>query len=335
MARQSGRSRRRRRAGALWTAGGPAWLAACEGQQSALSAGGSNAAAILDLSMVLFIGAGVIFLAVMALAGYAVFARPDRFPGARAWVIGGGILFPVVTLTALQVYEFTVARRLAAQGSADMLRVEVTGRMWWWDVRYRDGPAPLRTANEIVIPAGRPVEFVVEAADVIHSFWVPSLAGKIDMIPGHTNRLVLVGETPGVYRGQCAEYCGAQHALMAFDVIVEPPDRFEAWLAAQRQPAPEPADATLAAGRDSFLKLGCGACHTVRGTAAAGLLGPDLTHVGGRRRLAAGTMPNDTDAFAAWIAGAQHVKPENRMPSFPILDGADLRAVAAWLESLS
>lgn len=322
-------------AGRIFTTGLLVWLAACDGPQSALRAGGRAAGAILDLSLVLFVGGGAIFLAVMALAGYAVLARPERFPGTRVWVVGGGIVFPILTLTALQVHEFAIARQLSEPAGADALRVEVTGRMWWWDVRYHDEAGRLRAANEIVIPAGRPVEVTVTAADVIHSFWVPSLAGKIDMIPGHANRLVLVGETPGVYRGQCAEYCGAQHALMAFDVIVEPPDRFEAWLAKQRQPAAEPKDPALAAGRDAFLSLGCGACHTVRGTDAAGELGPDLTHVGGRRRLAAGTLPNGADALADWIAGAQHIKPENRMPSFPIADRESLRAIAAWLESLT
>jgi cytochrome c oxidase subunit 2 len=163
---------------------------------------------------------------------YAVFARPERFPGGRSWVLGGGILFPVITLTALQIHEFGVARRLSAQGGPDTLRVEVTGYMWWWDVRYPDagpeGSGGLRTANEIVIPVGRPVEFLVTTADVIHSFWIPNLAGKIDMIPGHVNRLTVTAEQPGVYRGQCAEYCGAQHALMAFDVVAEPPERFDA-----------------------------------------------------------------------------------------------------------
>lgn len=336
MGRRSGRAttmgRTAERAAGL--AGGLVWLAGCDGPQSALQAGGRDAEAILELTLVLFVGGGTIFLAVMALAGYAVFARPERFPGARFWVIGGGIVFPIVTLTALQVYEFAVARRLSAPAGPDALRIEVTGHMWWWDVRYGDGPDQLRTANEIVIPAGRPVEFTVKAADVIHAFWVPGLGGKIDMIPGHANRLVLVGEKPGVYRGQCAEYCGAQHALMAFDVIVEPPDRFEAWLANQRRPAAESADPALAAGRDAFLSLGCGACHTVRGTEAAGVTGPDLTHVGGRRQLAAGTLPNGAEALAGWIAGAQHIKPENRMPSFPIADGDRLRAAAAWLESL-
>ncbi|HYG86636.1 MAG TPA: cytochrome c oxidase subunit II [Azospirillum sp.] len=307
------------------------WLAACEGPQSALRPGGRTAEDIFGLSLVLFIGAGLIFAGVMALALYAVLARPERFPGARAWVVGGGVVFPVVALTALQVHEFAVARRLSAAGGPETLRVEVTGFMWWWEVRY---PGGIRTANQIVIPAGRPVEFVVATADVIHSFWIPGLGGKIDMIPGHENRLTILADTLGVYRGQCAEYCGAQHALMAFDVAVEAPERFDAWLAAQGRPAAEPADAFLAAGRDAFLMLGCGACHAVRGTPAAGTIGPDLTHVGSRPTLAAGTLPNSVGTLAGWIAGAQHLKPENRMPSFNIVDGETLRALAGWLESL-
>ncbi|HYH17667.1 MAG TPA: cytochrome c oxidase subunit II [Azospirillum sp.] len=301
------------------------------GPQSALDPGADHASAVYDLSLVLFIGGGAIFAAVMALALYAVLARPERFPGGRAWVYGGGILFPVVTLTVLQVYEFGVARRLSAPGGPDTLRVEVVGFMWWWEVRYPEG---ILTANAIVIPAGRPVEFVVTTADVIHSFWIPNLAGKIDMIPGHVNRLTLTANRPGTYRGQCAEYCGAQHTRMAFDVTVLPPARFADWLAGQGRPAPEPADPVLVAGRDAFLKAGCGECHAVRGTPAAGTRGPDLTHVGSRPSLAAGTFPNGVGALAGWIAGAQHLKPENRMPSFGTLDGETLRAMAAWLESL-
>ena len=339
MDRRSGRSETRRRGwrGAA-LAGGMTLLAACgRGPQSALHPVGRDAEAILELTLILAAGGGVIFLFVMALAGYAVVARPERFPGARAWVVGGGIVFPIVTLTALQVYEFAVARQLSDTGGVEPLRVEVTGIMWWWEVRYPgvDGEGePLRTANRLVIPAGRPVEVVVTAADVIHSFWVPSLAGKIDMIPGHENRLILGGERPGTYRGQCAEYCGAQHALMAFEVVVESPGRFEEWLAAERRPAAEPSGPQQVAGRDAFLRAGCGACHTVRGTPANGAAGPDLTHVGGRGALAAGTLPNTPEALAGWIAGAQHIKPENRMPSFSILDGDDLHAIAVWLGSL-
>ncbi|HYH19857.1 MAG TPA: cytochrome c oxidase subunit II [Azospirillum sp.] len=329
----------RRRTGRLVAAPAAAFLLAlpaCSERQSALDPGADHAAAIFNLSLVLIVGAAVIFAGVMALALYAVFVRPERFPGARGWVIGGGILFPVVALSALQVHEFGIARRLSAATGPDTLRVEVTGYMWWWDVRYPGaGPAGgIRTANQIHIPVGRPVEFVVRSADVIHSFWVPSLAGKIDMIPGHVNRLTLTAGRPGIYRGQCAEYCGAQHALMALHVIAEPAERFDAWLAAQAQPAPEPAGPVLAAGHDAFLRFGCGACHRIAGTRALGVLGPDLTHVGDRLSLAAGTLPNTAEAFAVWIGNTQHVKPEARMPSFDVMDGETLRSLAAWLESL-
>ncbi|MBP2302442.1 cytochrome c oxidase subunit II [Azospirillum picis] len=320
---------------ACMLAGLPAVLAACEGRQSALDAAGAAARDILVTGWALFVGGTVIFLAVMGLALYAALARPERFPGRLSWVVGGGLLFPVVTLTALQIHEFGLARRLAVLAPDPALVVEVTGVMWWWDVRYHaDGADPVRGANEIVLPAGRPVELRVTSADVIHSFWVPSLAGKIDMIPGHVNRLPVVAERPGLYRGQCAEYCGAQHALMAFDVRVLPAGEFDAWLAARRRPPPEPATPELARGRDAFFAVGCHACHAVHGTAADGLVGPDLSGIGARPSLAAGTLPNRVETIAAWIQAAQHIKPESRMPSFDVMDGDTLHAMAAWLESL-
>jgi cytochrome c oxidase subunit 2 len=300
-----------------------------------LDAAGVSAQEILVTSWILFIGAGVIFPVVMGLALYAALVRPERFPGRRAWVIGGGILFPLVTLTALQLHEFALARRLATLTPHPALVVDVTGHMWWWDVRYHgNGQEPLRGANELVLPAGRQVELRIASADVIHSVWAPSLAGKIDMIPGHVNRLPIVAQRPGLYRGQCAEYCGAQHALMAFDIRVLPADEFDAWMAAQRRPPPEPATPQLARGRDAFFSLGCQSCHAVRGTEAVGLVGPDLSRVGARPSLAAGTLPTRVETIAAWIQGAQHIKPENRMPSFDVMDGETLDAMAAWLESL-
>ena len=337
MDHRSGRKRRERIRRSLCVAALAALPAACGGPQSALAPAGRAAGDILELTLVLSVGGAVIFAGVMALALYAVLARPERFPGGLGWVVGGGIAFPVAVLSVLQVYEFGIARGLSALAGPNPLRIEVTGHMWWWDVRYPGtaaaGQGDVRTANEIVIPAGRPVELVVVAADVIHSVWVPSLAGKIDMIPGHENRLAILAEAPGVHRGQCAEYCGAQHALMAFDVVVEPPDRFDAWIAARARPAPEPADPRLRAGRDGFLRFGCGACHAVRGV-AAGVLGPDLTHVGGRAMLGAGTLANSPEALAAWIADAQHFKPENRMPPYPVIERETLAAMAAWLWSL-
>lgn len=189
-------------------------------------------------------------------------------------------------------------------------------------------------ANEIYVPVGRAVEIALKSDNVIHSFWVPALAGKVDMIPGRTTRIVVQAREPGVYRGQCAEYCGIQHSWMAFYVVAVPEEEYRKWLARQAAPAPEPADAVLRKGREAFFSGGCGACHTVRGTTAAGTLGPDLTHVGGRRSIAAGRLDNHAGTLAGWIADSQTIKPGNLMPSTTVYSGEELRAVAAWLESL-
>jgi cytochrome c oxidase subunit 2 len=192
----------------------------------------------------------------------------------------------------------------------------------------------VETANEIRIPAGQPVEFLLTTSNVIHSFWVPNLAGKIDMIPGRANRLRVQANAPGMFRGQCAEYCGAQHAKMAFHVVAHTPDEYDAWIAALILPAQEPGTPLWQRGMQSFLQNGCGACHTIRGTHAAGKLGPDLTHVGSRLSLGAGVLPNSADAIAAWIRDSQHLKPENKMPAFNQFSSEELRALAAYLESL-
>jgi cytochrome c oxidase subunit 2 len=313
------------------------WPDVFGGIQSALDPQGSNAASIATLSWVMFIGAGLIFLLVMALTAYAIIAPPGRraWLGRRSTVVAGGILFPVVTLSALLVYGLFVARDLVA-AAPPVLRIEVIGERWWWRVHYVDaeGTTRLASANEIRIPVGRPVEFVLKTQDVIHSFWAPSLAGKLDMIPGHVNRYRFAAERPGVYRGQCAEYCGAQHALMAFYIVALESQAFEDWYATEAGPAAEPAIPFLQEGKAAFLRNGCGACHVVRGTPADGAIGPDLTHVGGRLSIAAGTFPNNVGTLAGWISSAQHLKPDNLMPSFGNLRGEELRAMAAYLESL-
>ena len=304
--------------------------------QSALVPHGPVAESIAALSWAMFLGGGVILVGVMVLAIVAaVRPRSVRWMGSERAVIALGIVFPVVVLSALLVGGLLLSRSLGAS-TAGALRIEVTGERWWWRVLYPDrgGTGTFVTANEIRIPAGRPVELVVRAADVIHSFWVPSLAGKIDMIPGHVNRIVFSASRPGVYRGQCAEYCGAQHALMAFYVVAEEPREFDAWLARQKEPAREPATPLLDRGRALFVSNGCGSCHAIRGTAAAGTLGPDLTHVGGRVSIGAGTFPNNIGTLAGWISSAQHLKPDNLMPSFGNLRGEELRALAAYLASL-
>ena len=313
------------------------WASGCSGMQSVFAPQGANAQPVATLGTIMLVGAAVIFVAVMLFIGYAVYATPNRRRrlATQTLIVGGGIVFPVVTLTALLVYGLWVFGR-AVDMPAPSLRIEVVGEQWWWRVRYLDdtGERDVITANEIRIPVGRTVEFVLTSADVIHSFWVPNLAGKLDMIPGHVNRLRVRADNAGVYRGQCAEYCGGAHALMAFHVMAQPPDDFAAWLAAQRRPPAPPRMPFLARGQALFLASGCGGCHTIRGTPADGTIGPDLTHVGGRLSIGAGLLPNNAGTLAAWIVDTQHLKPNNRMPSFNIYDGESLRALAAYLESL-
>ena len=230
-------------------------LAGCEGQQSALSAAGPDAAAFALLGYIMFVGGAVIFVLVMGLLACAIMAPPDwrAWLGQRAFIVAGGFGFPVITLSVLLIYSLWLLRDLdrgeagrtagQAHGNPE-LRIEVVGEQWWWRVRYLDGDGNIdfETANEIRMPTGRRVAFSLTSADVVHAFWVPSLGGKIDMIPGRTTTLSLEADREGVYRGQCAEFCGLQHAKMAFYVIAEAPDRFDYWLASQRPPPDEPLD---------------------------------------------------------------------------------------------
>jgi cytochrome c oxidase subunit II len=259
--------------------------------------------------------------------------RLRRLLPPRVMLVGGGIVFPLVTLVGLLIWEIGVLARMNPPPDAKTLQVEVIGYQYWWEVRYPGHQAAV-TANEVVLPAHSRIEFLLRSPDVIHSFWIPNLGGKMDLIPGRENRLTLETAGPVVLRGQCAEYCGDQHALMAFDVEVLELPEFELWLARQQAPAATPRIPDLEEGRDAFLANGCGACHTVRGTPAAGRLGPDLTHVGSRRTIAAGAFPNNVGTLGGWIAAAQHLKPGNRMPSFDQLDGRTLRLMATWLASL-
>lgn len=297
---------------------------------------GSAAEAIGELAAILHAGGAAIFAIVVALAVYAVLA-PAREIHAKGWILLGGLAIPAAILAALFTYAFGLGGGLRAIEGPPPQRIHVTGRQWWWEVRYEDrsrAGAAIPLANEIHVPAGRPVELVLDTADVIHAFWVPALAGKADMVPGRVNRLMLEAKQPGIFRGQCAEYCGAQHALMAFEVVVESEQQFRAWLERQAAPAASRDDASWARGLELFFRGGCAACHTIRGTRAAGKLGPDLTHVGSRRTLAAGLLRNHAGTMGGWIAGAQELKPGNAMPSTRAFSGPELRALSAWLEDL-
>jgi cytochrome c oxidase subunit 2 len=303
--------------------------------QSVLHHAGADADIIGQLAWVLFGAGALIFVAVMALQALSL--RRHRRPlRTRLWIAGGGIAFPVLVLSVLLGWSTWRSSGLAPQASGSAMTISVTARMWWWEVRYRDpaGGREIATANEIRIPVGRTVYLGLNAADVIHSLWVPALAGKRDMIPGRVTGLSLRADKPGIYRGQCAEYCGAQHAHMALHVVALAPAEFDAWLAAQAQPARAPADALPARGRAVFLEQRCQSCHTIRGVAENARLGPDLTHVGSRLQIGAGLLRNHRAALASWIADPQALKPGVFMPAASSIDGASLQALAAYLEHL-
>lgn len=312
-------------------------LAGCSDVQSALAPIGAEADRINVLFWIMTIAGTVIFLAVMLLAGSAIWGSPAwRARLSRESLITGlGLVFPVIALTLLFTYGLFALRAGAATVPADGMRIAISGERWWWRVTYIDeGGNTVATANELHIPVGQPVTLELTSPDVIHSFWAPRFAGKLDMIPGRTNVLTLTATEEGISRGQCAEYCGGAHAFMSFHVVAQSPEDFESWLANEAAPAREPQTEAEQRGAQLFQQSGCGACHAVRGTPAAGLVGPDLTHVGARMSIAAATLPNNAEAFARWISNNQHIKPENLMPPYEIFSEAELQDLAIYLESL-
>jgi cytochrome c oxidase subunit 2 len=308
--------------------------------QSALHPAGIQAASISHLWWLMFWTCAAVYVLAIGAVAVAVFRR--RPPGREApserslmrWVAGASAA-TIVVLFGLLFASVVTGRTVASLESPEALTLEITGNQWWWDVAY-DNPHPslrVRTANEMHLPVGRPVQIRLTSNDVIHSFWVPNLHGKMDLIPGRRTVLWLQTDRPGVYRGQCAEYCGLQHAHMAFTVVVEPADDFERWLEAQRRPAPPPATPEQEQGRLIVEHGPCAVCHTVRGTTAGGRTAPDLTHLTARRTIAASTAPNRPDVLARWIADPQHLKPGSRMPATGLSD-AQLQAVVAYLDTL-
>jgi cytochrome c oxidase subunit 2 len=248
-------------------------------------------------------------------------------------IVIAGIATTIAVL-ALSVVSYGAQRTVFANDPS-AVTIKITGHQWWWEVEYQaDSPhLSFRAANEIRVPLGQPVTVQLESADVIHSFWVPSLTGKMDLITGQQNTLQFTAKTPGVYRGQCAEFCGAQHAHMAFTVKVLPPDEYARWRDHENQSAPSPADPLSIRGEQLFRGRGCALCHTIRGTLAGGQLGPDLTHVASRETIAAGTLPKNPGNLAAWIADPQHIKPGNLMPKMS-LHSDELIAILHYLEQL-
>jgi cytochrome c oxidase subunit 2 len=248
-------------------------------------------------------------------------------------VVGAGVAFPIALIAALFVISdiFVIKTTEAPAKNATRLTIRVIGHQWWWEVRYPGTTAV--TANEIHIPARTPVRVVVSSTDVIHSFWVPRLNRTIDAFPGSTNTIELYADAAGRYRGQCDEYCGLQHAHMAFYVYADPPARFRSWLANMGRPAREPQGALASRGRQIFLNGSCATCHALRGTAASADVGPDLTHLATRTTLAALAIPNTASELHAWLADSQDIKPGNQMPNIQ-LPRADLDALVAYLGQL-
>lgn len=309
-----------------------ALLSGCNERQSMFATFGLTAERVAALTIFMVVAGALIFIAVMALSRHAIRAPENAIShtqGMRMVLWLGGIV-PAVSLLALLIASLPLMRPLPVT-AADLV-VAVEGEQFWWRVRYPgpNGGAPVETANQIRVPVGQTVELRLTGADVVHSFWVPGLAGKMDMIPGRENRLVVRATEAGVYRGQCTEFCGLSHALMAFDVVAMEPAAFNRWLAAEARPAVTQA----APGAALFEQNGCAACHAVRGTAAIARIGPDLTHFGARATAAAGILPMERQAVARFIRDAGDVKPGARMPTYAHMSAADSLQIADWLIGL-
>jgi cytochrome c oxidase subunit 2 len=328
---------RRRAAAAL------ALLAAgCGTPQSVMEPAGPAARTLAGLGHGVLVLASVISGAVIAIVvagalksrGSLAEHAPPGASGGKAWIVAG-FAGTALVLGAVFLVSLSVMGRfpMAMHGGE---RIRVVGHQWWWEVQYLDGGPAGRvpTANEIHIPVGVPVDIALESRDVIHSFWVPRLHGKVDLIPGTVNRIRIRADRAGVYPGQCAEYCGVQHAHMALLVVVEPRPEFEAWLARQRAPASPPSSQEERRGRQLFETHACSFCHTVRGTEAAGSVAPDLTHLASRLTLAAGMLPNTRANLSAWVVNAPSLKPGTQMPAMTQFTGEELRALVGYLESL-
>jgi len=319
--------------------------------QSALDPAGPQAGRIIDLWWMMFWVTGAVFLIVMGFLVAALARRrrpyageaadlPDVKPEASgerrmSHMVLTGVGITVVILFVFLIKSYVAGRALDALHEQDHLTVTVIGHQWWWEVQYPD--YGVITANEIHVPVAGDENTAtylrLQSQDVIHSFWVPQLSGKSDLVPNRTNYMWIDKDNGDLYLGQCAEYCGTQHANMLIRVVVDPPDEFRAWLANQQVDAPEPQTPMQTKGRDVFLSEACSGCHQIRGTAAHARVGPDLTHLATRSTIAAATLPNRKGYLAGWILDPQHQKPGVRMPALE-LSGPEIQALLAYLESL-
>jgi cytochrome c oxidase subunit 2 len=319
-------------------------LSGCVGWQSALDPQGPQSEHLTRLIWIFTIISAVIWVAVMAVMLIAILRRaPERrdpltlqvsTERRSLTVVGGAAAATLLTVIALTAVSFWSQRQLYAK-DPDGLVVQITGRQWWWDVRYESHKPEeiVTTANELYIPAGEPITLKLAASDVIHSFWVPSLMGKQDLIPGQDNVLRFTASRPGIYRGQCAEFCGWQHAHMGIMAVVLPKNQFESWRRAQAAPAATPNDPTRQKGAALFRSKACVMCHTVRGTPAGSRVGPDLTHFASRKSIASATLPMSRGNIAAWVVDPQGIKPGTNMPNVSLAPD-EIDPLVSYLEDL-
>jgi cytochrome c oxidase subunit 2 len=318
-----------------------AYAAGCSGVQNPLNPAGPQASSIAALTWWFFGVCAVVYVLVIGALAWALFRTrraSDDSPGTErrlGVVVAAATLVTVVTLVVLTFASVVAGRGLLSPSGPGAITIDAIGHQWWWEFQYHD-VSPNETVNspnELHIPVGVPVVIKAMSRDVIHSFWVPNLHGKRDLVPGMVTHTWIQADRAGIYRGQCAEFCGHQHANMAFLVVAEPRDKFLQWIQHQRRGAPQPQSDLVRRGHDVFMSGPCVMCHTVRGTSAGSRVGPDLTHVASRQTIAAGTLSNTRGHRAGWVADSQSIKPGNRMPP-NLVSGEDLQAVLAYLETL-
>lgn len=328
-------------------------LTGCRVAQSTFQGSGPASARISHLSWFMTILFLAITLIMWALIGWAFYRRrgtlaehePVDSGGGHLWIAIGGLAVPLIVLSVLFVLGLNLLTDFPIHGmhggmahAQTMMKPEIriVGHQWWWEVQYLndDVSKEFTTANEIHLPAHRPVNIEVVTRDVMHSFWIPALHGKVDLIPGHPNYIRIEASEAGSYTGQCAEFCGAQHAHMRLQAIAQEPEDYEAWLEAQRKPAAEPQAQDAIAGEQIFVTGPCSMCHTVRGTIAGGRVAPDLTHIGSRQFIAANSFPNNDAYLEAWITHAQSLKPGTQMPDLTQFSGEQLHDLVAYLDQL-
>jgi cytochrome c oxidase subunit 2 len=316
--------------------------AACEGNQSMFNPQGPAANGIASLGWFMVVVCLVIYVVVIAALAWALTRRrqaADDLPQTSrriGTIVSASVAVTIVILLVFMVASVATGRGLSSPSGPGAITVDVIGRQWWWDFQYQDvTPSDVVISpNEMHIPVGVPIVINARSSDVIHSFWVPNLHGKRDLIPGQITHTWLQADEPGVYRGQCAEFCGHQHAHMAFTLVAEPMEKFQQWIQQQRRPAIEPDSDDERHGRDVFLATTCVLCHTIRGTSAGSHVGPDLTHVSARLTIAAATLPNTRESLEKWVLNPQLFKPGTRMPGHANLPDADRAAVVSYLRSL-